>query len=176
MQQTTNYSMNKPGSGDTVNIADLNANPDILDEKIKEIEDAVTALTERIDDIGGFLAGISGELTSAQKTAIRNELGVSTPAEAITTRTVSSATMTVSPKSFALAHVTCPVVSGYTPVGIVGYGSWDASSGGQNWGYVATGNLNLDNGVASVMLHNLHETANAVVVANFVILYRRNNF
>lgn len=43
MKYTTNYNLKKPEGSDIVNIDDLNENADIIDQKLKELEDDVNA-------------------------------------------------------------------------------------------------------------------------------------
>ena len=43
MKYTTNYNLKKPEGTDIVNIDDLNENADIIDQKLKELEDGVNA-------------------------------------------------------------------------------------------------------------------------------------
>lgn len=51
MQKTTNYGLNKPDTTDFYDVADQNANMDVIDEKLKEIDDGKLSLD------GGTLSG-----------------------------------------------------------------------------------------------------------------------
>ena len=49
MQKTTNYGFNLPEKDDFYNIEDLNANTQLMDEKLKEIEDGTTTVAKATD-------------------------------------------------------------------------------------------------------------------------------
>lgn len=51
MQKTTNYNLNLPEKGEFYNVDDFNENAEILDEKLKEVEDA--AKSKDADTLGG---------------------------------------------------------------------------------------------------------------------------
>ena len=50
MQNTTNYNLNKPDGNDFAKIASLNENADIIDAKLKELEDSESAFVQHAND------------------------------------------------------------------------------------------------------------------------------
>ena len=72
MDLTTNYSLKKPSGADVVNIDDFNYNADLLDSKIKTIENQSNTNKSNISTLQSEV--------SANKTSIlslQNELGAS---------------------------------------------------------------------------------------------------
>lgn len=59
MQYTTNYSLKKPESGDDVTPTPFNDNADIVDSKLKEINDSINAINTSISTINGKLKNIT---------------------------------------------------------------------------------------------------------------------
>lgn len=59
MQYTTNYNLKKPESGDDVTPTPFNDNADIVDSKLKEINDSINAINTSISTINGKLKNIT---------------------------------------------------------------------------------------------------------------------
>ena len=59
MQYTTNYNLKKPESGDDVTPTPFNDNADIVDSKLKEINDSINGINTSINTINGKLKNIT---------------------------------------------------------------------------------------------------------------------
>lgn len=59
MQYTTNYNLKKPESGDDVTPTPFNDNADIVDSKLKEVNDSITGINASISTINGKLKNIT---------------------------------------------------------------------------------------------------------------------
>lgn len=51
MQYTTNYNLKKPESGDDVTPTPFNDNADIIDAKLKQLDDSVTTVSGKVKNI-----------------------------------------------------------------------------------------------------------------------------
>lgn len=58
MKQTTNYNLRKPDQTDFYDIDDMNANADIIDAKLKEVEDKADEVTG-VTLTGTLIAGLT---------------------------------------------------------------------------------------------------------------------
>lgn len=70
MKYTGNYNLKKPEGSDVVNIDDLNDNADIIDQKLKEIEDSVENIEVPVTSVNGKTGDV--ELTA-------EDVGAETP-------------------------------------------------------------------------------------------------
>lgn len=59
MQYTTNYNLKKPEAGDDVSPTPFNDNADIVDSKLKEINDSINVINTSISTINGKLKNIT---------------------------------------------------------------------------------------------------------------------
>lgn len=59
MQYTTNYNLKKPESGDDVTPTPFNDNADIVDSKLKEVNDSINGINNSISTINGKLKNIT---------------------------------------------------------------------------------------------------------------------
>ena len=59
MRLTANYSLKKPEGSDVVNIDDINYNTDIIDTKIKSVEDNISSLGTRVSTVENKINGLS---------------------------------------------------------------------------------------------------------------------
>ena len=59
MQYTTNYNLKKPESGDDVSPTPFNDNADIVDSKLKEVNDSINGINTSIGTINGKLKNIT---------------------------------------------------------------------------------------------------------------------
>lgn len=59
MQYTTNYNLKKPETGDDVSPTPFNDNADIVDSKLKEVNDSINGIKTSIGTIDGKLKNIT---------------------------------------------------------------------------------------------------------------------
>ena len=62
MQYTTNYNLKKPESGDDVTPTPFNDNADIVDSKLKEVNDSINGINTSISTINTSISTINGKL------------------------------------------------------------------------------------------------------------------
>ena len=86
----------------------------------------------------------------------------------LTVATKQSAEYTLNPGGTAEMKVNC-AVSGYTPIGIIGF-----NCNGTSESYCNIFRCNLSGTTCTMQVKNTHQSNNAVVRANFHVLYRRN--
>lgn len=60
MQYTTNYNLKKPESGDDVSPTPFNDNADVIDSKLKQLDDSVTTVSAKVKNITISTANPSG--------------------------------------------------------------------------------------------------------------------
>lgn len=60
MQYTTNYNLKKPESGDDVTPTPFNDNADIVDSKLKEVNDSISGINDKVKNITISTAEPSG--------------------------------------------------------------------------------------------------------------------
>ena len=59
MQYTTNYNLKKPETGDDVSPTPFNDNADIIDSKLKEVNDSINGINTSISTINDKLKNIT---------------------------------------------------------------------------------------------------------------------
>ena len=62
MEYTQNYNLKKPGQEDFYNVDDFNSNADIIDQKLKEIEDEIENIEAPVTSVNGKTGDV--ELTA----------------------------------------------------------------------------------------------------------------
>lgn len=60
MQYTTNYNLKKPESGDDVTPTPFNDNADTIDSKLKEVNDSISGINDKVKNITISTAEPSG--------------------------------------------------------------------------------------------------------------------